>query len=156
MSPSTPVLSPFPDMLSGWFWSLWAAVVLWWRLMPVLAALRHSRTTFPVVPDQWLWWLLHPAQQSKRITGQVWRDVKKLGNYCGLVLAYRYLPIELNWIIRWFQGSPYGELTCLNATDEHIFEINLLRVNVQMNKCIASKSMRCLCLVCTLIKTCLA
>lgn len=54
------------------------------------------------------------AVQEDYWTGLEW--CKRLGNYCGLVLAYWYFPIELNWIMRLFQGSTYGKLLFLNNT----------------------------------------
>lgn len=115
MNVSLPMLFTLPEMLSVWFWSLWAAVALQWWLMSVLASFQAQHCHFSCCsrPVSVVTVAPRSAVQEDYWTGLEW--CKRLaGKYNGFVLAYWYFPIELNGITRCFQGSTDGKFMFLN------------------------------------------
>ncbi len=106
MSLSIPMFFTLPEVLSVWFWSLWAAVALQWWLMSVLASFQAQHRHFSCCSRPVSVVTVAPgsAVQEDYWTGLEW--CKRLaGKYSRCVLAYWYFPSELNWITRCFEGS---------------------------------------------------
>lgn len=116
MSLSIPVLFTFTDILSLWFWSLWAAVA------PVLADVSLRQLSGMTVP----YFLLFQTSESgdsgtlisspRGLLDRLQWCKRLAGKYLGFVLAYRYFPVKLIWIHS--TGNRWAQMihSCFEAT----------------------------------------